>query len=468
MRAPAIAFVPVALLGGCVLQPPYRAPPLDVPASWANDPAGGRLQPLPAQDADWWRLLHDPAVDQLVAAGLADNPTLAEAAARVDQARAALGMEAARRLPAIEMKGGALTSRSNAGNGSTIRQTSGNIGPALSWEFDLWGRIRESRIAAHHRLAARDADAQAARLSVIGEIADSALALRACMLILDIRDRDIRSRETELELFRKRVEFGRVAPVELALAASNLAAARTSRIVQAESCTRLVDALAALSGLAPAAIRGLLAAGPDAGERTMPEPPMLTPALPASVLLNHPSVIAAEREAAARWSEIAVARAERLPRLNLAAALSGQWVTALGNSSAFVTDSLEAGLSAPLFDGGSGTNAVRGADAAYREATARLLLALRSATRDVEDSLAAQQSAIARMGTSNEALTAARYTLQANEARWRAGAIARFELEDSRRQYNLAQESRINAAADRARAWVALMQQTGSGGSTGQ
>ncbi|PZU46067.1 MAG: OprM [Sphingomonas sp.] len=457
-----MTFVPVALLGGCALQPAYQAPALEIQASWANDPAG-RTQP-PDRPADWWRLLHDPAVDRLVAAGLADNPTLAEAAARVDQARAALGGQDARRLPAVGVQGGALTSRSAAGTGATVRQTSSNIGLALSWEVDLWGRIRESRIAALHRLAARNADAEAARLSVIGELADSALALRACTLILDIRDRDIQSRETELAMFSKRVELGRVAPVELALAATNLATAQTDRIVQAESCTRLVDALTALSGLPPAEIRGLLVPGPDTPPRMMPEPPMLTPALPATVLLNHPAVVAAEREAAARWSEIAVARAERLPRLNLAAALSGQWVSALGDSSSHIIDGVEAGLTAPLFDGGAGASAVRSADAAYGQATARLLLALRSATRDVEDSLAAQQSATARIGTSNEALAAARYTLQANEARWQAGAIARFELEDSRRQYNLAQERAINATSDRARAWVALMRQTGSAG----
>src|SRR3546814_12344409 len=90
---------------------------------------------------------------------------------------------------------------------------------------------------------------------------------------------------------------------------------------------------------------------------------------------------------------------------------------------------------------------LRGAQARYREAAEALRGAVRTATRDVEDALAGQQSAQQRVVTSRQAVEAARAALRANEARWRAGAISMFELEDSRRQFNGAQESAI--AADR-------------------
>src|SRR3546814_5222543 len=79
----------------------------------------------------------------------------------------------------------------------------------------------------------------------------------------------------------------------------------------------------------------------------------------------------------------------------------------------------------------------------------------------VEDALAGQQSAQQRVVTSRQAVEAARAALRANEARWRAGAISMFELEDSRRQFNGAQESAIAAARDRAQAWVALVRAAG-------
>jgi len=466
------AIAPFALLGACALQPPHQPPALEVSRAWTYAPSTPAPS-APIEREDWWTLLGDPPIDRLVAAGLAGNPTLAEAAARVDQARAALAVQGARRRPSVALDGSASRARDRAGAGdATTSQTSAALGATLSWELDLWGRVREGQNAARHRLAARDADAEAARLSIIGEIADTALALRACDLTLDLRDRDIASRETELAVTRARSTFGSIAPVAVATAASNLASAQTDRITQEETCRRLVDALVALSGLEAAEIRRLLppnpqaatiaGIGPSPSGAQMPQPPPYTPALPARVVLRHPGVVAAEREVAARWSEIAVARAERLPRVDLTAVLSQQWIRALGSSASYVGRSIGAGLTGPLFDGGAGAATVSASEASYREAVAQLGFAVRAAVRDVEDALAAQESARARIETSGDALEAARFTLQANTARWRAGSIAQVELEESRRQFNRAEESAIAAAADRARAWVALVRRTGS------
>lgn len=240
----------------------------------------------------------------------------------------------------------------------------------------------------------------------------------------------------------------------VATAQSNLALARADRIAQQKTCLRVVDALIALSGVPASAISALLpplqpTAAPDIAA-VMPFAPPLTPALPATVLLAHPGVVAAEREAAARWSEIAVKRAERLPRIDLAGILTGQWLRVLGSSSSFGTNSLGLDLSAPLLDNGAGRANVRVADADYRGSVATLAFALGTAVRDIEDALAAQQSAVERVEASRHAVEAARFTFWANEARWRAGAIALFELEDSRRQFNRAQESAITAAGSSA------------------
>jgi outer membrane protein TolC len=96
-----------------------------------------------------------------------------------------------------------------------------------------------------------------------------------------------------------------------------------------------------------------------------------------------------------------------------------------------------------LFDGGAGAAEVAYADASYREAVATLEVTIRQAVRDIEDGLAAQDSALRRTEISRSAMSAARYTLRANESRRRAGSIGAFELEESRRQLNRAQESAI-------------------------
>lgn len=451
-----LALAPLVLLGACAVQPAYQRPPMKVADAWSNAP-GVASEPTALERDGWWTLLGDPVVASLVAAGLADNPTLAEAAARVDLARAALTTQDAGRRPAVGVDASLSRSRDRA-DGGIASASSGSVGANLSWELDLWGRLRQGAAAARNRLTGAAADAEAARLSIIGEIADTALALSACDRVLEIRDRDIASREAEMTVTRTRLGAGALAPVALATAASNLSSARTDRAVQAEACHRLVHALSALTGSDIATIRRLAQQPPS----PIAQPPAFKPALPASVLLAHPLVIAAEREAAARWSEIAVARADRLPRIDLAAALSQQWIRALGATTSSTARSAGIGLAGPLLDGGAGAARVSGAEASYRQAVARLDLAVRTAERDVEDALSADQSARARIVTSQEALQAAQYALEVNIARWRAGSIAQIELEESRRQFNRAQESAVTAAADHARAWVTLVRTTGA------
>lgn len=470
-----LALAPLFLAGACALQPDYQPPPPKIAGAWSLAPTT-TLEPTRLHRDDWWTLLGDPAVDQLVASGLADNPTLVEAAARIDQARATLAAQDAARLPGVTANAGLTRSRDRAEAGM-MGQTSGSVGASLSWELDLWGRVRQGAAAARSRLTAADADADAARLSIIGEIADATLALRACNRVLEIRDRDIASREMETRITRARLAAGTLAPVALAAATSHLSSARTDRVAQEEACRRLTSALSALSGLDIPTIRRLLpessgaargVGAADIDATPLADPPGFVPALPASVLLTHPAVIAADREAAARWSEIGVARAERLPRIDLAAALSQQWLRALGSTTSYAARSAQIGLTGPLFGGGTGAARVSGAEASYRQALARLDLTVRTAARDVEDALSARQSAQARIETSREALSAAQFTLRSNIARWRAGSIAQVELEESRRQFNRAQESAIAAAADRARAWVALVRTTGAPGPTPQ
>jgi len=480
------SMVAALLMGACATHPDYRRPATSVPTEWANRTDGASGLANVADDAGreaWWTGLRDPAIDALVGAALADNPTLAEAAARVDQASAVFVVERARRSPRIDLAASAARERvgsgSNEARGTTTAwQTTAAIGPSLSWEIDLWGRIRENTLAARGRLQARDADARDARLSIAAQVADGVLALRACNLLLTVRDADIASRENELMIIRTRVRLGNLAPVDVAAAESNLATVRIDRIAQEEACLQTVDALVAVSGRPAAEVRSFVV-GPLPGDRQseapvtpdrqddlsthMPSAPAIIPGLPATVLLAHPGVVAAEREVAARWSEIAVAHAERRPRLDLATIFTGHWIRALGSAVSFVAGSTGLSLSAPLFDGGTGASEVARADARYREAVATLVATVRQAVRDIEDGLTAQDSAVRRVETSRSALSAAHFTLRANEARRRAGSIGAFELEDSRRQLNRAQEAAIVAARDRAQAWVELVRRSNSG-----
>jgi outer membrane protein, multidrug efflux system len=468
--APALASAAILLsLGGCALQPAYVAPEARGPATWsAHAVSSVAAEQAGVSTPDWWRALGDRAIDTLTEVALADSPTLAQAAARMDEARASAGATEAARLPTLGASAGLTRAQSqntgNAAAGTTVRSTSFSAGPSLSWEIDLFGRVRQSIDAAQSRLDARSADADNTRLALAADIADSVLSLRACENARRVLVGDIASREKTLELTRLRLKAGFVAPVDEARAASGLATTRTSLAQQDEQCARLVNALVALSGQDAMTVRRLTGATAQAAGAEplfMPTAPAAVPALPATVLARHPSVVSAEREVAAAWAEVGVARANRMPRLDLAAVLTGQWIRAAGSSLDYTAWSLGPSLTGTLFDGGAGAANVSAAEARYRRAVASLQGSLRSTVQEVENALAAQASATARSASTRDSATAARTTLQASQAQWAAGAISLFELEDSRRQLASAQDAEIAARRDQAQAWVALVKATG-------
>ncbi|MBE8591562.1 efflux transporter outer membrane subunit [Pseudomonas sp. MAFF 301449] len=457
----------MSVSAGCALQPAYVKPALRTPAAWSAGtfPAPGQN---PLLRERWWRPLKDTAIDSLTEAAFADNPTLLQALARVDEARATLGVDDAATMPAINVN--ASLTREKSRNTSpfstrvTALSTSASLGPDFSWELDLFGRIRQSVKAAQNHLDARTADAISTRLTLAADIANDVLSLRACENSRRVLVDDIRSREKTLELTQLRLKTGFAAPVDEARILSGLSTSRTSLASQVDQCARQVNALVALSGVEADKVRLLVGIAPQTrnDERVfMPQAPEEVLELPATVLALHPDVISAERETAAAWADIAVARADRLPRIDLVAALTGQWVRAAGSTLDFNTWSIGPSLTGSLFDGGAGAANVQGAQARYRRAAANLQSTVRVTAQDVENALAAQTSATSRVTSTQEGVIAARTTFQASDAQWKAGAVSLFELEDSRRQFASAQDAEISARRDQAKAWIALVKATG-------
>jgi len=299
-------------------------------------------------------------------------------------------------------------------------------------------------------------------LSVASQVASGVLNLRACLYSVKVREDDIASRQTELTLIRQRLAVGNVARVDEAEANSNLATAITSQLSQTEQCARYTDALVALAGKDINAVQDLIAQPLTTGS-SMPALPPLQVALPATVLEYHPTIVSAERDVEAAWADIAVNKADRLPKVELDAALGGQWLSVFGTAYKLIVWSVGPALNGTLYDGGTGSSKVDAARARYREAQANLHAKVRATVQNVQDALAQQVSANARLVSTQQAQQAAQVALQANEARWRVGAISRFDLETSRRTFESSEENAIAATRDRCLAWVALVQATGYG-----
>ncbi|MGF6758842.1 efflux transporter outer membrane subunit [Paraburkholderia sp. GAS42] len=470
------AFAVCAGLNACSVQSAYVQPALQVHPAWANQMHDASASSPP--EDKWWTALGDPVLDDLIEAAFDSSPSLALAAAHVAEARAMLGAQTAQSRPHVSFNasverarvqgGGGGIGGSTGGGGSTVVGSAVTGGPTFAWEIDLFGRLRLAQSAASSRLAARTADAAAARLLLAAQVAGTVTSLRACRVVLNVRRHDIESQQRDLVLTRQRVALGFAAPVDESRALSSLADAQTSLIAQDELCVQDTDALVQLTGLsaddlnARAGAASLLHGQRNDGSFAFREMPEAVLALPASVLASHPAVIAAEHEMAATYAEIGVARANRLPVLNLTAVLSGNWISASGSTLSWLAWSLLPAVSGPIFDAGAGSASVDAASARYLAALATLRETVRTTAQDVENALSAQAHARQRLTAAAHARDAAQATLDATESQWRAGAVSLFVLEDTRRKREAADETAVDAARASVQAWVDVIRASGN------
>jgi NodT family efflux transporter outer membrane factor (OMF) lipoprotein len=352
----------VALLAACAaVGPNYVRPPTPVPAAYkeagAQDVRGSATAPAAGS---WWAIYGDPALDALAAQVKVDNQTLAAAAARVRGAQAL-----------VKAAGGAALPSVGAGTLKSGRRNENDFGIWVSWELDLWGRIRRN-IEAHRAAAkASEADLAAATLSMQAQLVQSYFALReedAAIALLQ-HAAEVGDKWHRMVANQYAQGVASSADVAQALLRSStpqlqLADARASR-------AQFEHAIAVMIGKPPAEFS--IAPAPFASQV-----PAIPAGVPAALLERRPDVVASERRMAAASARIGVSKAETLPSINLAAGigvLEGPTATA--------------DIRALLFAGGRLDAQVDYADATYAEAIANYRQTVLVAYREVEDSLVA-------------------------------------------------------------------------------
>ena len=403
----------------------------------------------------WWEELHDSTMNIVVEKALATNPTLEQALAQIDEAKAHLAISKSGYFPTVGATAG-VTQNYDGSSDTAKKSFTTAIGPSLSWEIDLFGRVRNSNKAAKSRLDARTADAGNTRNILASSVAGTLVDFWACRYTSLVLEADVQSHRETFKLLHKKVQAGFSSQMEEDLASRDLANTSINLLSQNELCERSANGLVALTGMDKTAIQQLIAPLRENIRYSLPEPPQFPATLEATALMNHPGVRAAQHDAEAAWADIDVAKAERLPKLDLLALLSGQWVHAAGSTIDFASWSLGATISAVLFDGGRGAAQVEVSEARYRMALASLQGALRTAVQEAQDALAAQHSAKERHEAATTAVMAGQSSLAAQEALWLSGSVSLLELEDARRQVLTAQINNIIAKRDRVVAWIAL------------
>jgi NodT family efflux transporter outer membrane factor (OMF) lipoprotein len=347
--------------------------------------------PLP-RDRLWWTSFGDSLLSRAIETALRRHPSLEKAAAAVDAAIAQARIAGADLWP--QLSGGVSGSRQRRnfigfpipGAEERVLTTIFNtFGTSLdlSWELDLWGRVRSGRAAALADVEAAEALRQGAILSLAGQTAKAWFAAVEADAQVALAARTVELYRETLETVRERYARGLVASLDLRLAESNLASAQAlleSRRAQRDAALRQLEIL---QGRYPRAELGL----PDS---LPPVPPPLPAGVPAHLLARRPDLVAAERRVAAAGARWEASRAALYPRLSLTGSrgrVSSELSDLLDGN--FTVWSLAGNILQPLFQGGRLRAGVALSEARLREAAAAFAETLLQALAEVETSLRA-------------------------------------------------------------------------------
>jgi multidrug efflux system outer membrane protein len=457
------AVLAAAALGAaaCSFAPAYRRPDAGVPPSYrfAKPEEATSFADLP-----WWEIFKDPALQGLIKEALAANQDLALAVARVDEARANVGIAKADLYPQISAGvtgayGKPISEKITEGTGlpsgyKAYYSASANA----SWELDLWGRVRNSRDAAFADLLATEDGRRAVVLSLVAGVAQAYLELRALDLQLEIARSNTQLRQGTLSLFETRARGGVASDLEVNQARSDLSVTQAA-IPQTEMLIAQKEhAICVLLGRSP---------GPIPRGRALtdtPVAPELPLGVPAQLLERRPDVLAAEQGVIAAGKRIGVAVANRLPALSLTGfiALDARTVPDVFTPGALAW-SAGAGLLAPIFQGGRLASAEEATRAVLQESIASYRKAVESALRDVADAFAGAtklRDVRAAYETQVKATTAAS---KLAIARYEGGVSSYLEVLDAHRRLYEAQLNLASAQRDELTSVVQLYAALGGG-----
>lgn len=457
------------LLGGCAaVGPDYRAPVLAAPARWSEAPGPATAAPGLEQVA-WWQAFNDPLLNRLIERADRSSLDLAQARARIVEARSALVTAGAARLPELNAAGS--ITRSDSSNNTVAGAQSANKGPGTvylagfdaSWEVDVFGGVRRGVEAAQARVNASVESLHAAQLTLRAELVRNYIELRASQEQLAITRHSVAAMQQSVEVTQERYRLGLISYLDVAQAGAQKSTTESEIPPLEAAIKQAMHRLAILSGEAPNALKALLAEpGP------VPNPAGLTaPGLPAELLARRPDLRLAERNLAAASADIGVATAELYPKFDLTLGLGLQ----SNDSTHFVERasrywSIVPGVSLPLFTGGKTRAQIESKQAVYDETLAAYRATFNSALEDVENALAAYYAEQARQQTLRTAVATHSQAVALAKESYRRGLTTFLNVLTAENALFTAQRSLSQSTASLLADLLALNKALGGGWAT--
>jgi len=434
----------LVVLAACATPPPMQPPRVELPATWQE------AAPRFAEDGRWWRIYQDAELDKLVDEAIARNADLVIAAARVDEARALVADARGAQLPTVDARFGAQRQKNS--------QTTANFFPGIpteysdyraalnvSWEVDVFGRLRAGAAAARAELQASEAARDGVRLALAAQVAKSYFALRALDEQITVTRRTIGLREDALGLQRKRFQGGVISEYDLRQLEAEAAAVRAQLPPLESARDQEEAALTVLLGRSPAQIYEAGVGRTEIFDESL-HPAVLPAGLPSELLLRRPDLVEAERHLAAANARVDAARADMFPSIVLTGA-AGRESAALSNL--FTGPAgiylLAAAITQPIFAGGRLEARTEAARARERAALAQYQKTIQNAFSEVRTALAGQSRSRESYEAESSREQALAQTLRLARLRYQNGVASQLDVIDAERGLLAARIARVEA-----------------------
>lgn len=462
IRLVSSALLGAILLASCKVGPDYKQPAMTMPANFRETATRPSIQAgtAPSTQPDlkaWWKLFGDEDLTGLVEAANANNPDLKAAVARVEQARAAAGVTKADFYPTISFDPSISRQRTVSSSGKASTRTMTSIPFDLSYEIDVWGRVRRSMDSANAQVLSSQSALGVVMLTLQADVAQNYFNLRA----LDIQDGIVTEMVTllehELSLFERQRAAGIVNNLDVSQAKAQL----QSEVAQQEDLRRqraLVEhALAILTGKSPSELQ--------IHKRDYSfTPPAIPAGLPSELLRRRPDILEAEQNLIAANAQVGVAKANFYPVFKLTGAAgfeSYDLKSALDWQNRVW--SLGPSVSVPLFEGGRLSASLAQTKARYDELTHTFRSTVLTAVREVEDELSDLRHRAQAGEALNQAVVASREYLRLSEVQYKAGTANFLVVIDANRTLLTNQLSAVQVQSQRNIATVLLIKALGGG-----
>lgn len=451
-----ILSIVLAVAGCSTFTSTYKVPEPAVKTTWFNiKPHGGSVENL----TQWWSQYNDPVLTHLIEVAESQNPNILIAVERINQSRALADINRSQYLPKITA--GYSDTRNQLQGSNSLTTTNKTSQLNMSWEIDLFGRIKNSQDAAENRYEGTRVAWHDARVSLAADIATVYTQRRQCELLSKYQESDIESRRSTIKVMRAKADAGFTSISELERLEAALIDSENNLDTTQANCQLVAHQLSLLTSLDIGRVLEHLKSSP-LSSIPVPDEKTIVP-IPAKMLSQRPDIKIAELNLRAAHSDVKVAKISNLPVVQLSGFIGSTILAVGGMSSNFKPWQFVGAASLPLFEGGAGIARVDSAESKYKEAELAYQYKVQNAVKEVEDALVKVHSSRSRIINSSQSLAKYRTYHEAVKAKYLVGMSSLLEMEDANRVLLGSEQAKAIAQADFSTAWISLYKALGGG-----